>query len=575
MTTRTAIYIRVSSQVQADSGASLSDQLKRLQGEALGAGEIIVGIYIDQARSGNNIAGREEYQRLVLDMQNGLIDVVRMESVDRGHRNDSDRRAFEAVAQHLNVRIVYSGEPQQQAPQHRKFHRGLLGLLAELESDEASQRTYKRHLFRAREGRWRGGYVPYGLQSDGEGWFKPDPETYPVLLWILERRAEGLGYYKIACLLNAGISLHGEDPAIPLTPGLLNHRRRPYTTRQDPETGATIRIPKKSPDGRWQTQTVWNICRQAIDGVYAGILNWGQSPRRFKEDSEGRPKEPVSRDTGRPLIPEELVQRLRAVKTMEGTGEIAATTAKNTYLLSHLVHCGHCGQSMHGYTTSKYKQVQKQKVCYKYRKYRCAGRANKAGSCTMTILDAERLEQVVVQAVFADTARWSPDKLRDAFAAAVTKRRRDLQLAIEELDRQRRELEQLRDEALDAFIRDRQSSATIRQALSDRAEDLIKQLDELARRRKVLELGIQDLDKQARKAHNVVAHPDVDPERWQEPGVFKALQRALKLIVRRIEVVRQAEGRYQVKIWLPAPEDLLEVSEFVVNLPEFFDATAL
>jgi hypothetical protein len=71
-----------------------------------------------------------------------------------------------------------------------KLQRGIKGVLAEWESDETSQRTYKRQRYRAQQGKWRGGPPPYGAKPDGKGWFEPDLETYPYLLWILEWRAE-------------------------------------------------------------------------------------------------------------------------------------------------------------------------------------------------------------------------------------------------------------------------------------------------------------------------------------------------------------------------------------------------
>ncbi|MEN9937561.1 MAG: hypothetical protein RLZZ387_4140, partial [Chloroflexota bacterium] len=217
---RTALYIRCSSLDQLQRGFSIPDQLARLRTDAKHAGETVVGEYIDQARSGTSAAKRREYQKLLAAARRREFDRVRVESVDRGHRNDTERRQFEDELQALGIKVVYSGEPEQQAPQYRKFNRGIRGIVAELESDETSQRTYKRHLYRAKKGKWRGGIIPYGLEPDGEGWFKPDPETYPALCWILERRAEGLGYYRIAGLINKGIPTSGGASVVPPTPNL-------------------------------------------------------------------------------------------------------------------------------------------------------------------------------------------------------------------------------------------------------------------------------------------------------------------------------------------------------------------
>jgi hypothetical protein len=52
-------------------------------------------------------------------------------------------------------------------------------------------------------------------------------ETYPVLLWILERRGESQGHHTIAKLLNEGIDL-GHGTSVPPTPSVVTYRRKPY-----------------------------------------------------------------------------------------------------------------------------------------------------------------------------------------------------------------------------------------------------------------------------------------------------------------------------------------------------------
>jgi site-specific DNA recombinase len=141
----------------------------RLRAEATTAGERVVAEFIDQARSGVSTAKREEYQHLLAAARHRTFERVRFESVDRGHRNDLERREFEQEMQKLGIEVVYSGEPEKQAPQYRKLQRGIKGVLAEWESDETSQRTYKRHRYRAQKGKWRGGPLPYGVTPDGQG----------------------------------------------------------------------------------------------------------------------------------------------------------------------------------------------------------------------------------------------------------------------------------------------------------------------------------------------------------------------------------------------------------------------
>lgn len=77
-------------------------------------------------------------------------------------------------------------------------------------------------------------------------------------------------------------------------------------------------------------------------------------------------------DTGRPLIESDLLSRVQAVE-LAAKGGSNAPRVDNQYVLARLLHCGTCGRTMPGYTTSKYKGER----CYKYRKYGCTGRSNR------------------------------------------------------------------------------------------------------------------------------------------------------------------------------------------------------
>lgn len=558
MPNRTALYIRVSSARQARTGASIPDQVSRLSYLAEEAGETIVGIFIDQARSGKSAANRPEYQRLLNAARQGEFDKVRIESLDRGHRNEVERRRFEDELKKLRVKVVYANEPDVVAPNQLKLQRAILGAVSESESDLGSQRTYNRHLHRAKQGKWRGGLIPYGLRSNGRGWFEPDPDTYPILCWILERRAEGLSPHSITKSLNRGISIDGTKLFVPPTPGLLQYYRKPYKVEQDPITGDEIHIPKAIPDGRWRQQTIAHICKEAVDGVYAGVLNWGRTSNEFEEDDGGLPKEEVRFDTGVPLIDEALLSRVQVVE-LGITPDHTAPSAKNTYLLTRLVRCGHCGGAMHGYCASKYKNLKStgETAHYAYRKYRCAGRANKAGACTMTILSAERLEKAVLEAAFSETVRIAPAQLTKALSAAVKRRRHELLSALDVLAGQRREHELRRDEALEALLRNSSLSDVLQKAVAQRAEASVSELEKLVSNERTLRAGLNALDSQARNVERILTHPDLDPKRWKVPSVNQALQRALRLMVRRIEVSQQGPGRYTAKIWLPDAESIL------------------
>jgi DNA invertase Pin-like site-specific DNA recombinase len=534
MTRRTALYIRASSRDQIQHGFSIPDQLARLRAEAKAAGETVVAEYIDQARSGTSAAKRQEYQELLTGARARLFNRVRFEAVDRGHRNDLERRTFEQEMQALGVEVVYSGEPEKQAPQFRKLQRGIKGVLAEWESDETSQRTYKRQLYRATKGIWRGGPIPYGLTPDGTGWFKHDPETYPVLLWILERRAESLGHHSIARALNEGIDL-GQGTGIPPTPSVIVYRRKPYLERQDPETGDVIRVPRPLPAVTWHKQTIIHICRQAVDGVYAGVLNWGHRHNRFSEDADGNAKEPIAVETGRALVPDDLLRRVRAVELAPSAAP-KRMSSRSEFLLS--LRCGDCGEAMHGNTSTKRKPSGKE---YKYRKYRCAGRVNNPGACQMPILSAEKLEQVVIKAVFADAVERDGTRIHEQVHAAIERYRQTLLDALGVLEGEQSRLGQVRDAAL-AALTDTTLPQRVKAALVERADQAVEQYEQNLAQQEQVRATIDTLALKARSVIAVLTDPNLDPTRWREPAVFAAVRRALSILVVEAVVKRVNTG---------------------------------
>jgi len=546
---RTALYIRVSSRDQVQRGISIPDQVARLRADAKAAGETVVAEFIDQARSGASAAKRPAYQQLLAAARRGEFQRVRVESVDRGHRNDNERRAFESELALLGIQVTYSGEPERQAPAQRKLQRGIRGVLAEWESDETSQRTYKRHLHRAKQGRWRGGPFPYGLIPDGQGWFEPDPESYAALLWLLERRAEGMGYHRIARQLNEGISLNGEPPATPLTAGMLAYTRKPYLERQDPETGDVIQEPREPPNGDWKPLMVRRICEQEVDGVYAGVYRWGRRYNRFNEDADGNPKAPVRVETGKPLVSEDLLRRVQAVEWAAANGDPQAMAERNQFLLD--LDCGMCSESIAGYTSTKIKKSGRR---YRYRKYRCSGRVNRPGACKMPMLSADALERAVLEAVFREAEQRAPGQLLARIQNAIELRRGELLAALQGLERNLVEQQRRRDEALDA-ITDRGLSPLLRQALLMRAEDAVRAYEELQAQRSTLRAGLDALDDQARTVKLALDNPFLDLERWQEPLVFQSLKRALHLLVHKAVLMQHSPQEYFIRLWLYKAEN--------------------
>lgn len=541
---RTALYIRYSSEKQKQ-GSSLRDQLQRLQMDALQAGEEVVETFIDQAVSGTSVKHRKEYQRLMAFVQAGRCDIVRLESVDRGHRNDGERREFEAALKAAKVEIVYSGETRGQAPEQRTFNRSIKGIVAELESGQISQRTYDRQLYRAKQGRRRGGSAPYGTLIDGQ-WYRPDPETYPTLIWILEQRGLGHGYQKITNILNHGISLNGGWLAVPVPPGYLAWLRNPWIERQDPLTGDIVQTPRPCPRANWNTSTVRNLCRDAISGVLAGIVHWGREKRKFTEDRYGQPKQEVIVDTGKALIPPDLIARVRATEQAHEHFIDRTLRPRSTFLLR--LRCGLCGGTVYGATSSNHRKSE----VYHYRTYTCIGRRLNAGSCTLPALRSYKIDRVIVKALLDYTASNAYREMQTSLNQSIGRYRDELTATIATLTKTITDLEADQARSLDILLRTDLTS-TVLEALNHRLSGIAGRIADTRQQRDTVQAGIAALDQRARTIRELLSDSAIQADaldRIEEVAVIKALQPAVAALVAEATLHHTGKRTMQVALKL-------------------------
>ena len=85
-----AIYIRVSTEDQAQHGVSLPAQEEALQNYAKALGYDIFKIYRDEGKSGKNIEGRPAMQEMLTDAEAHKFSVILTYKLDRFSRSIKD-----------------------------------------------------------------------------------------------------------------------------------------------------------------------------------------------------------------------------------------------------------------------------------------------------------------------------------------------------------------------------------------------------------------------------------------------------------------------------------------------------
>ena len=374
---RIGLYIRVSTDKQATHGVSVEEQEARLRERVSSHPDWhIVDVYIDDGYSGHSM-DRPEVLRCMRDAADGKLDKLLALDIDRAHRNEQNRRNFEQYLVDQGVDMLYDLEPQFDRVSLKNLSRGMRGVIAEYYSDWASETTRDKMVYMARKGKRTGGPVPFGLRLNGDKEYLRDPQWFPVLQEVFQRRANGQSVRQIARWLS--------DEGTP-TPALLMWQKRPVDSRGNP---------RRKPSGVWNRYTVERMLRNE---VYHGTLVYNHSfGKRHDYSAKGQEEHVRVEDAWEKFIDDDTWYKVR-VLDMETSTQRESTRARSQFVLGD-VSCLRCGHSMHGYTANKQKALASGEArTYYYRKYRCTGRSNSA-SCDAPMIRADYLEGLVIKAV--------------------------------------------------------------------------------------------------------------------------------------------------------------------------------
>lgn len=164
------IYTRVSTAMQVD-GYSLDAQKEKLKKYAAYEEMQIVGEYSDEGHSGKNIAGRPEFIRMLEDIEDGKDEVtfVLVFKLSRFGRNAADVLNSLQLMQDYGVNLICVEDGIDSSKESGKLMISILSAVAELERENILVQTMEGRKQKAREGKWNGGFAPYGYKlEDGE-----------------------------------------------------------------------------------------------------------------------------------------------------------------------------------------------------------------------------------------------------------------------------------------------------------------------------------------------------------------------------------------------------------------------
>ena len=328
--TKVYIYTRVSTAMQVD-GYSLDAQKSKMKAFADYNEYEIVGEYEDAGKSGKSIEGRLQFNQMMDDIKSGKdgVSYVLVFKLSRFGRNAADVLSTLQVMQDFGVNLICVEDGIDSSKDAGKLMISVLSAVAEIERENIRVQTMEGRIQKAREGKWNGGFAPYGYKLvDGH-------------LEINEEEAEAIriifDLYANTDIGANGISKYLEDHGI--------HK----IIRQNGKTplfnAHLIRIILKNP-------------------VYCGKIAYG---RRKTEKVHGTRNDYhlVEQDNfllvdglHEAIVSDEIWQKVQIKRLAQAKKYEHVNVGKDTkkHLLSGIVKCPVCGAGMYGNKSIKHKK---------------------------------------------------------------------------------------------------------------------------------------------------------------------------------------------------------------------------
>ena len=323
-------YKRVSTAMQID-GYSLDAQRARMKAYADFNDYEIVGEYEDAGKSGKSIEGRMQFRQMMEDVKSGKdnISYVLVFKLSRFGRNAADVLSTLQVMQDFGVNLICVEDGIDSSKDAGKLMISVLSAVAEIERENIRVQTMEGRIQKAREGKWNGGFAPYGYQLVN-GKLEINEEEAVAIRTIYEQ-------YVNTDIGSNGISKYLENHGI---------RKIQRQNGKNPLFDAhLVRLILKNP-------------------VYCGKIAYG---RRKTEKVHGTRNEYhlVEQENfllvdglHEAIIPEDVWNAAQAKLIAQAKKYEHVNKGKNerTHLLSGIVKCPICGAGMYGNKSIKYKK---------------------------------------------------------------------------------------------------------------------------------------------------------------------------------------------------------------------------
>jgi DNA invertase Pin-like site-specific DNA recombinase len=506
-TKRVAIYAR-RSRPDKDKDVSIVEQVQACRRWVEEHDYEVTEVYEEPGLSGATGEGRPVFQRMIKDAERGRFDMVLTWDLNRFGRTDNDEAGYwRHTLKRAHVEVVHVMDADRLSGEAGEIVRPVLQAAAHDYLKQTSKNVVRGLVAAVKRGTWTGGPAPYGYKlARREGWDGQgrrdtkleinEPEA-AIVKQVYDQYLRGTGYARIAGVLNAG------------------------TVR--PRSG-----------GDWTVSTIRGILANEI---YAGRIVRGRprrarrcEPPKFYRGSErgpipvGTPCEGYSNEGAfPPIIAPEVFDRAQAFAGERATKRTGGIPAP----LSGLARCGVCGGPLgQRCGRSGHTEAAKRRWAY-YQCVRCRARGLREtwGECALVSVNADKLDQAVIDLVKKEAADFSADELASDVRVAYS----EAPVAdVATLEARRKRLASRRDELL---LGDDLDGGFVRQGLAKLSEEDDRLAREIEAARAAAKNKI-DVDAAIEQAVGAIQQLEAP----KTPAGRTALRSALRAFVQRIQV---------------------------------------
>lgn len=179
---RVALYIRVSGEEQKIKGLSLEAQQERLEEYARNQGWIVVGTYIDAAKTARkDMRKRSEFQKMINSVKRDEIDLLLFCRLDRWFRSVADYYKIMEILQAHHCDWKTTDEEYDTSTANGRLYINVKLSIAQNEADICSERISVVFDSKVQHGTVVSGNCPFGYIVNGEKRLVIDPDSAAIV----------------------------------------------------------------------------------------------------------------------------------------------------------------------------------------------------------------------------------------------------------------------------------------------------------------------------------------------------------------------------------------------------------